>query len=132
MLQQNMYVSQDKGAVDVQQTGDKLKKRLGIVHSENEGPSQDNRGNVDQKNWFVLNKQGGGSQDVSLQNNNNNNKVIMRIRVCFVFFFHQFFFFFFTTLSGMQDLGSQPGREPVPSALKPSVATTGPPGKALT
>lgn len=69
MLQQNMYVSQDKGAVDVQQTGDKLKKRLGIVHLENEGPSQDNRGNVDQKNWFVLNKQGGGSQDVSLQKN---------------------------------------------------------------
>lgn len=26
MLQQNMYVSQDKGAVDVQQTGDKLKR----------------------------------------------------------------------------------------------------------
>ena len=66
MLQQNMYVSQDKGAFGVQQTGDKLKKRLGIAPLETEGPSQNNRGNVDQKNWFILNKQDGGSQDVSL------------------------------------------------------------------
>ena len=40
-----MYVSQDKGAFGVQQTGDKLKKRLGIAPLETEGPSQDNRGN---------------------------------------------------------------------------------------
>ena len=40
MLQQNMYVSQDKEAFGVQQTGDKLIKRLGIAPVENERPSQ--------------------------------------------------------------------------------------------